>query len=281
MPQDYLTADLIEAIDGDVMTFGDNTQVNGNEQEFNDCYNPSWGVFKDRTHPSPGNHDYNTSNATPYYNYFGVDEYYSYDLGSWHIISLNSEIDISAGSAQLQWLEADLDSHQTVCSMAYWHRPRFTSGLSHPSNPALGPIWDILYAHGVDIVLNGHVHLYERFAPQNPQGRADTQGIREFVVGTGGGGSLVGYSPIDNSEVINNETYGVIKLTLHSDSYNWEFIPIEGFTFTDSGSYLCSVPPVLPTSTFTPIPSQTATVTPTSTTTPLHIKTYLPMVTKD
>jgi hypothetical protein len=100
-------------------------------------------------------------------------------------------------------------------------------------------------------------------------------------VGTGGGGSLVGYSPIDNSEVINNETYGVIKLTLHSDSYNWEFIPIEGFTFTDSGSYLCSVPPVLPTSTFTPIPSQTATITPTPTTTPLHIKTYLPMVTKD
>jgi 3',5'-cyclic AMP phosphodiesterase CpdA len=246
MPQDYLTADIIEGISGDVVTFGDNTQVAGTTQEFTDCYNPSWGTFKSRTHPSPGNHDYGTANAAPYYAYFGVPEYYSYDIGAWHIVSLNSQIDISSNSVELQWLETDLETHQSTCSIAYWHRPRFTSGLSHPSDPAIGPIWDILYAHGVDVVLNGHVHLYERFAKQNPQGIADTEGIREFVVGTGGGGNLVGYVPIANSEIINNQSYGVIKLTLHPTGYDWAFIPATGYTFTDSGSDNCSVPTAVP-----------------------------------
>jgi hypothetical protein len=250
MPQDGYTAALLGNIDGDVITFGDNTQVNGTAEEFTNCYDPTWGAYKSKTHPSPGNHDYNTSGALPYYDYFGVSEYYSYDIGAWHIISLNSQIDISDDSPQVQWLQADLETHQTLCSMAYWHRPRFTSGLSHPSDPALGAIWDVLYENGVDIVLNGHVHLYERFAKQNPQGIADTEGIREFVVGTGGGGSLVGYSQIANSEVINNQTYGVIKLTLHPHSYDWEFIPIAGQTFTDSGSSDCSIPLFVPFNTF-------------------------------
>jgi acid phosphatase type 7 len=245
--QDTYTAALLGKIDGDVITFGDNTQVNGTAEEFTDCYDPTWGLYKYKTHPSPGNHDYRTLGALPYYNYFGSAAgdvgkgYYSYDIGYWHLIALNSEVDISSVSAQVQWLQADLDSHHNKCTLAYWHRPRFTSGLSHPSDPAIGAIWEILYKYGVDIVLNGHVHLYERFAPQNPLGVADSKGIREFVVGTGGGGSLVGYSPVANSEVINNKTYGVIKLTLHKNGYDWEFIPIEGQTFTDYGSSDCVV----------------------------------------
>jgi 3',5'-cyclic AMP phosphodiesterase CpdA len=247
MPQDYLTADIIEGIpNATVMTFGDNTQVAGTAQEFTDCYNPSWGTFKSRTHPSPGNHDYGTAGAAPYYAYFGVSEYYSYDVGSWHIISLNSQIDIGANSPQVQWLNTDLGNHNVACILVYFHRPRFTSGLSHPSDPTIGPIWDILYAHDVDIVLNGHVHLYERFAKQNPQGIADSNGIREFVVGTGGGGSFVGYSRIANSEVINNQSYGVIKLTLHPTSYDWSFVPASGYTFTDSGSDTCNRPTGVP-----------------------------------
>jgi hypothetical protein len=246
-PQDGYTAALLADIGGDVITFGDNTQVNGTAEEFTDCYDPTWGLYKYKTHPSPGNHDYNTSGALPYFNYFGNAAgevgkgYYSYDIGYWHIVALNSQIDISSSSPQVQWLQEDLDSHQNNCTLAYWHRPRFTSGLSHPSDPSISAIWDVLYEYGVDIVLNGHVHLYERFAPQNPQGVADSNGIREFVVGTGGGGSLVEYSPIANSEVINNQTYGVIKLTLHEVSYDWEFIPIEGQIFTDSGSSDCIV----------------------------------------
>jgi hypothetical protein len=247
MPQSAYTAALLGNIDGDVITFGDNTQVNGTAQEFTDCYNPTWGVYKYKTYPSPGNHDYNTTNAQPYYDYFGVPEYYSYDTGFWHLISLNSQIDISANSVQVQWLRADLEAHRNLCILAYWHRPRFTSSTVHPSDPSIGALWDVLYEYNVDVVLNGHNHLYERFAPQNPQAVADPQGIREFTVGTGGGGTLYAYgNPIANSEVINNQTYGVIKLTLHQYSYDWEFIPIAGQTFTDSGSSDCSTPTFIP-----------------------------------
>jgi hypothetical protein len=247
MSQDYLTADIIEGIpSATVITFGDNTQVSGTTQEFTDCYNPSWGTFRSRTQPSPGNHDYGTAEAAPYYAYFGVPEYYSYDIGAWHIVSLNSQIDIGANSPQVQWLNTDLSNHNTACSLVYFHRPRFTSGTSHPSDPTLGPIWDVLYAHGVDVVLNGHVHQYERFAKQNPQGIADSSGIREFVVGTGGGGSLVGYSLIPNSQVLNNQSYGVIELTLHPNGYDWAFVPAAGYTFTDSGNDTCSIPTGVP-----------------------------------
>jgi hypothetical protein len=247
MPQAVYTAALLGNIDGDVITFGDNTQLNGTAQEFADCYNPTWGVYKYKTHPSPGNHDYNTANAQPYYDYFGVPEYYSYDTGFWHLISLNSEIDISSNSVQVQWLRADLEAHRNICILAYWHRPRFSSSTVHPNDPSLDALWDVLYEYNVDVVLNGHNHLYERFAPQNPQAVADPQGIREFTVGTGGGGTLYAYgNPIANSEVINNQTYGVIKLTLHQYSYDWEFIPIAGQTFTDSGSSVCSSPTFVP-----------------------------------
>ena len=245
-PEDQFTAALLGNIDGDVLTFGDNTQLDGTAEEFEFCYDPTWGVYKYKTHPTPGNHDYHADRALPYYAYFGsaageVDKgYYSYDIGYWHLIALNSNIDDGPSSPQLQWLQADLDSHQNNCILAYWHHPLFTSATSNKSVSSIEDIWDVLYAYGVDVVLNGHAHLYERFAPQTPQGVPDSNGIREFVVGTGGGGSLDNYSPIANSEVINNQTYGVIKLTLHPLSYDWEFIPIEGQTFIDSGSYNCS-----------------------------------------
>ena len=258
-PEDEYTAALLGNIDGDVLTFGDNTQGDGTAQEFTQCYDPTWGVHKDKTHPTLGNHDYRTLEGSPYYAYFGSSAgevgkgYYSYEIGSWHLIALNSLIDITSDSPQVQWLEADLILHRNICTLAYWHHPRFSSGLSHPSDPSIGAIWDVLYEYGVDIVLNGHAHLYERFAPQNPQGIFDPNGIRQFVVGTGGGGSLDDYSTIDNSEVINNQTYGVIKLTLHEFSYDWGFIPIEGQTFTDTGSTVCSGNTFLPIHSFIPI----------------------------
>ncbi len=245
MPEDAYTAALLANIDGEVLTFGDNTQLDGTEEEFANCYDPTWGQYKYKTHPSPGNHDYRTLGALPYYDYFGSAAgeagkgFYSFDLGNWHLIALNSEIDVSENSPQVQWLKADLSVHRNDCTLAYWHRPLFTSQEGKKAL-LVDAIWDTLYRYGVDVVLNGHSHMYERFAPQNPQGVAVTNGIREFVVGTGGGAVFGSYSPIQNSEVINNQTYGVIKLTLHPLSYGWEFIPIEGQAFTDSGSTDCS-----------------------------------------
>jgi hypothetical protein len=258
-PEDTYTAALLANIDGDVITLGDNTQVNGTAKEFTACYDPTWGLYKYKTHPTPGNHDYHSPGALPYFHYFGSAAgevgkgYYSYDIGYWHIIALNSNIDTFSISPQVEWLQADLDSHQYDCILAYWHHPLFSSGLPNKSVSSITAIWNVLYDYGVDVVLNGHIHMYERFAPQNPQGVADSNGIREFVVGTGGGGWFDEYSPIANSEVINNETYGVIKLTLHEYSYDWEFIPIEGKTFTDSGSANCSISTFTPINTFFPL----------------------------
>jgi hypothetical protein len=258
MVEDAYTAALLGNIDGDVLTFGDNTQDNGTAEEFANCYDPTWGQYKYKTHPTPGNHDYHTPGALPYYDYFGSAAgdvgkgYYSFDIGYWHLIALNSEINFSENSPQLQWLNADLFLHRNECTLAYWHRPFFTSALDK-TNLSIGAIWETLYKYGVDIVLNGHSHMYERFAPQDPYGVADVNGIREFVVGTGGGAWFDDYSPIQNSQVIDNQTYGVIKLTLHQHSYDWEFIPIEGQVFTDTGSTDCSPYIVVPGISFIPL----------------------------
>lgn len=239
--EDEATATLLDGIDGTVFTLGDNAYESGSAESFTNCYGPTWGRHIDRTRPSPGNHD----EGPPYYDYFGANAgpwglgYYSYDLGAWHIISLNSEVEVGAGSAQEQWLRADLAAHPAVCTLAYWHRPRFNSG-NHGNSEKMQAVWDALYEYEADVVLNGHAHDYERFAPQNPDGVADPErGIREFVAGTGGR-YLVGFSTIrDNSEIRNSDTWGVLKLTLHAASYDWEFIPIAGQTFTDSGSSQC------------------------------------------
>jgi len=245
---DEATAALLDNIPGTVFTTGDNVYTDGLAYEFANCYEPTWGRHKARTYPSAGNHDYHVEGAAAYFDYFGPnagdpDEgYYSYDLGAWHIIVLNSILPVEAGSAQEQWLRADLSAHPTACTLAYWHYPRFSSGVQHGSNADMQPLWQALYDYGADVVLAGHEHNYERFAPQTPQGIADPlRGIRQFVVGMGGSTHYRFGFPIANSEVRNSDTYGVLKLTLHPESYSWEFIPVAGKTFTDSGTAPCMV----------------------------------------
>jgi acid phosphatase type 7 len=250
---DEETARLVGGIEGTVLTLGDEAYPEGTAQDFRECYEPSWGQFKGRTKPVPGNHEYETEGASAYFGYFGEaagnpeEGYYSYDLGSWHIVALNSncgegEIRCGPGSAQTKWLKQDLaaNADEGQCTLAYMHHPRFSSGEEHGSTPELEPLWEALYEAGADVVLSGHEHNYERFAPQDPEGRADSErGIREFVVGTGGKSHYPIVNPIANSEVHNDETYGVLKLTLHPQSYEWQFVPVEGESFTDSGSARC------------------------------------------
>jgi len=249
---DEATAELLAGIKGTVITLGDNAYERGTESEFRECYAPTWGRYKDRTRPVPGNHEYYMPGAEGYFDYFGERAageqgkgYYSYDLGRWHIVALNSSCEqaggCSPGSPQVRWLEADLAKNSgKACTLAYMHFPLFTSGKHRPGVPAVKPLWEALYAGRADVVLSGHDHNYQRFAPQNPGGWADPdQGIREFVVGTGGKSYYEIESPIKNSEVYNDDTHGVLKLTLRSDSYDWKFIPVLGKTFTDSGSGRC------------------------------------------
>jgi len=243
---DEITANMLDSIPGTVVTTGDNAYPDGSVEEFANCYDPSWGRHKDRTYPSPGNHDYHTPDAAGYFAYFGSRAgepgkgYYSYDLGTWHIIVLNSMIPVGPGSPQNQWLRDDLAAHQVACTLAYWHYPRFSSGTVHGSDKDMDSLWQALYDYGADVVLSGHEHNYERFAPQDPQGNADpTRGIREFVIGSGGRSHYTFGPPIANSEVRNSDTNGLLKLILHDGSYSWEFIPEPGKTFTDSGNAPC------------------------------------------
>jgi hypothetical protein len=238
--QDELTAQLLDNISGTVFTTGDNAYVDGTYTEYINCYNPTWGRHKSRTKPSPGNHDYLTSGAAGYFQYFNnIPSYYAYDLGSWRIYSLNSEIDVSVSSPQVTWLANDLAANPRQCVAAYWHKPRWSSGSNHGVNNAMQTIWQILYDAGAELVLNGHEHHYERFSEMNTSGSAVSQGLREIVVGTGGASLYPFGSPLSASQVRNNTTYGVLKLTLRSTGYDWQFVPIAGSTFTDSGSDTC------------------------------------------
>ncbi len=248
--EDEETAKLLDNIAGRVFTLGDNVYPDGTDGQFSDCYHPTWGRHKARTRPVPGNHDYHVSGASGYFNYFGAAAgevgkgYYSYDVGDWHIIVLNSECDDIGGcdidSPQGRWLQADLAANPRTCTLAYWHKPRFSSGSVHGNNDEMQDFWQLLYDAGADVVLNGHDHNYERFAPQDPDGVADPErGIRQFVVGTGGKG-LYSFGTIQpNSEIRGDNSHGVLKLTLYPTSYDWEFIPIAGLPFTDSGSAPC------------------------------------------
>jgi Big-like domain-containing protein/calcineurin-like phosphoesterase family protein len=248
---DEATATLLDGIAGTVVTLGDNAYDNGTSTEYTNCYGPSWGRHKARTRPSPGNHEYNTTNATGYYGYFGsaagdpTKGYYSYDLGNWHIVVLNSNLSCAviacaAGSPQEQWLRADLAANSKPCTLAYWHHPRFNSGADHGNDVDVAPFWDALYDFNADVILNGHEHVYERFAPQTPGAVADpVRGIRQFTVGTGGRSHYTFGTIQPNSEVRDALTYGVLKLTLHANSYDWQFVPVAGATFTDSGTGTC------------------------------------------
>jgi hypothetical protein len=245
---DTKTASLVKNSGGIPFTIGDNAYNKGTASEFANCYGPTWGQFKSRTHPAVGDNEYLTPGAKPYFDYFGSAAgtpgkgWYSYNVGSWHIVVLNSNCSkvggCGAGSAQEKWLKADLAASGARCIAAMWHAPRFSSVYGDSS--ATKPFWDDLYAAGADIVLNGHHHAYERFAPQDPSGHADPGGIREFIVGTGGdslAGSFGSVRP--NSQVRNAKTYGVLKLTLHSSGYDFAFVPVTGSSFHDSGSGAC------------------------------------------
>jgi PKD repeat protein len=243
---DDATAALLDAMtNATVFTTGDNIYGGGSLSDYQNCYGPNWGRHASRTRPTPGEEDYETSGASGYFTYFGSAAgspgagYYSYDLGSWHIIVLNSNIAMTAGSAQETWLRADLAGTTKQCILAYWHHPRFSS-YSTSVRSEIKPLWDALYAAGADVVLNGHYRLYERFGLQNPDGGADAAaGIRQFTVGTGGHGVNSFGSPRPNSQVRISGAYGVLKLTLESNAYSWEFVPIAGQTFTDAGNTPC------------------------------------------
>ncbi|HEY7685453.1 MAG TPA: Ig-like domain-containing protein [Gemmatimonadales bacterium] len=242
---DEQTAALLDTIAGTVFTTGDNAYSSGSTSDFAQCYDASCGRHKARTRPAPGNHDYRSASGGPYFSYFGAlagdsrTGYYSYDLGAWHVIALNSNIDMRVGSHQEQWLRADLGATTARCVLAYWHHPRFSSGTKHGSQPKTAPLWKALHDFGADLALAGHEHHYERFAPQNPSGGADPdRGIRLFVVGTGGAKPYPFGAPLANSEVRYNDSWGVLRLTLWPDAYGWQFIAVGG-RVRDSGSGHC------------------------------------------
>ena len=257
---DEATAQLLDNMPGTVVTLGDAVYTNGTSTEFSNCYNPTWGRHKDRTTPAPGNHEYVTSGASGYFNYFGAaagdptQGYYDYRLGAWHVIVLNSNCTqiggCGAGSPQEQWLRNVLATSEAECTVAVFHHPRFSSGTTHGSNTGMGAFWQALYDYGADVILNGHEHLYERFGMQKPDGTADAVfGLRQITVGTGGRSNYSFGTPVTNSDV-RGRPYGVLKMILQDTSYSWEFTPVAGQTFTDAGSSSChgapGTPPTLP-----------------------------------
>jgi acid phosphatase type 7 len=280
--RDEATARLLDGLPGTVAAIGDTAYHSGSGRGFRLCYDPTWGRHKSRTRPAVGNPDYRTAGAAGYFAYFGAQAgepqkgYYSYNLGSWHIIVLNSNCDevggCGAGSPQLTWLQDDLQAHPVTCTLAYWHHPRFQSwsagegmnkaaddsgmlpfwhhsgfsssstgeGMTMAADDSVLPFWQALYDADADVVLAGHRHNYERFAPMDPTGtRDDARGMRQFIVGTGGGGLFRFLEIAPNSEVQDDKTFGVLKLVLREDGYSWTFLPVAGQTFTDSGSDLC------------------------------------------
>jgi acid phosphatase type 7 len=242
------TSNLVQRIHPTaVLELGDNQYPVGRYKSYERYYARSWGRFNSISHPVPGNHEYLSRDASGYYSYFDAAAgdpsrgYYSYDLGKWHLIALNAQCEFiggcAVGSAEEQWLAADLRQHPAACILAYWHQPRFSSG-QHGDEPVYDAFWRDLVAAHADVVLNGHDHDYERFAPQDPSGNADPSGIREFVVGTGGKSHYQFKAIRPNSVVRNDTASGVLVMTLHSDGYSWRFESVDG-SFQDSGNARC------------------------------------------
>jgi hypothetical protein len=241
------TGRLLDGQPGTVFAAGDLAYNDGTAEQFLTCYDPVWGRQKSRTRPAPGNHEYGSANAAPYFAYFGTNAgppglgYYRYASGSWQVFSLNSNLEASSRTAQTQWLRSEIAARSSACSIAYFHHPLFSSGphgLSEPA-PIVRDLWSELYNAGADIVISAHEHFYERFSPQTPEGRADPEsGIRQFVVGTGGAPLAPGLRRVPNSEVLLT-TFGLLRLTLERQSYKWEFLSAEGGGVLDSGSGRC------------------------------------------
>jgi hypothetical protein len=243
------TAKLVSSINPTVaLTLGDNQYPTGTLADFRTGYGRTWGAFKWKTRPTPGNHEYDsTPSAWGYFTYFGArapGRWYSFNVGTWHLISLNSNCakvgGCTAGTPQYRWLAADLAAHPARCTLAYWHHPRWSSGIEHGNSSQVAPLVELLYNAGAEVILSGHEHNYERYAPQAPDGsRNRTRGIVQFVAGTGGY-SLYRFGPPDtNSLVRNASTYGVLQMRLHPGSYDFRFRPALGGSFTDSGSRTC------------------------------------------
>lgn len=246
---DDLTAHILDRIPGTVFTAGDNSNEEGTLSQYESCFGPSWGRHLDRLYPSPGNHDYVTDSGKDYFSYFGERagepgrDFYAYRLGNWLVLSLDGNcetIGCGANSAQVKWLEQTLGDNETRCTLAYWHQPRWSSGTTQ-GNGSVSILWKTLYRNGVDVVINGDDHIYERFAPMDGEGhRDDERGMREFIVGTGGayyGG--FGEEIHSASEVRRSGIFGVLLLTLFPARYQWEFIPVEGQVFSDRGGDIC------------------------------------------
>jgi hypothetical protein len=242
-----LTSDLILHRSGTVAALGDNAYPSGSPRDFADCFAPTWGRFKSRIRPAIGNHEYITAGASGYFGYYGKaahppGAYYSYRLGSWHVVVINSECayigGCGPGSGELNWLRSDLARHPARCTLAYWHEPRFSSG-PHGPNPAMQPIWAALAKAGADVVLSGHDHLYQRFAPLDASGRMSSKGIREFVVGTGGGSHYSAERVSLGSRKIITNTWGVLRLVLRAGGYSWQFLSAPSGKVLDSGSSSC------------------------------------------
>jgi 3',5'-cyclic AMP phosphodiesterase CpdA len=233
------TGKMLATIASDaIFTAGDNAYMVGSTEDFSNCYNPAWGQFKSKTYPVPGNHEYAQPGALPYFQYFGDRAgaggfrtgYYSYNLGNWHIVALNSPLQGTGSVDQLMWLKDDLESTRARCTMAYWHYPVFTSGPSNGSaeSRVMREAWQILFDAGVDLIVNGHDHLYERFAPQGPDGRRnDLFGITQITVGTGGA-PLYFFSGTTANSVAQMRAYGVLKLTLRDTGFDSVFLPVTG-----------------------------------------------------
>jgi hypothetical protein len=238
------TGRLIDSLSGTLLPLGDLAYMHGSMDDFRNCYDPAWGRHKERSRPVPGNHEYETPGAAGYFEYFGLFAgprglgYYAFSAGPWRLIALNSEISMAAGSPQLQWLREELQNSNDTCTLAYWHRPLFSSG-PNGNNPDTRPLWSTLIEFGAELVLNGHDHMYERFEPQDEQGRLDAvRGLRQITVGTGGARLSSPGAPKPNSVVRSGASYGVLVLTLQATNYSWQFASVNN-SFSDSGAGTC------------------------------------------
>jgi hypothetical protein len=237
------TGQMLDSMDGTILAIGDLAYLHGTAQQFASCYDPVWGRHKARTRPSPGNHEYESAGAQPYFDYFGTQAgppglgYFSFRSGEWLVLSLNSNIPVGVATAQAQWIRSELTASTSRCALAYFHHPLYSSGLNG-DNARLAGLWQLLYDQGVDVIVSAHEHMYERYAPMSPDGqRHDTRGIRQFIVGTGGSG-LYPVHQIHPQSAVQILAHGLLKLTLSAQAYSWEFLSTTGGRF-DIGSDVC------------------------------------------